>query len=151
MSYLALKFVFSFKSRLIFKRFYCFCMFANKRFINTGAYISKSKRGWNAKPSGYHFYVKTKMLDFHICMTPFFINNQKFKQSPRKSNLFNSLPGQTRDKNQTIHCENRLKPFFCIGNLREMLTFGLISSKVCIAYSRFPCNKLWQRLECLNN
>ena len=46
--------------------------------------------------------------------------------------------------------ENRLKSFFCIGNLREMLTFGLVSSKVCITYSRCPCNKLWRRLECLN-
>ena len=39
-----------------------------------------------------------------------------------------------------MHCENRLKLFFCIGNLREMLTFGLVSSKVCIRYSRCPCN-----------
>ena len=31
-----------------------------------------------------------------------------------------------------------------------MLTFGLFSSKVCITYSRCPCNKLWRRLECLN-
>ena len=31
-----------------------------------------------------------------------------------------------------------------------MLTFGLVSSKVCITYSRYPCNKLWRRLECLN-
>ena len=31
-----------------------------------------------------------------------------------------------------------------------MLTFELASSKVCITYSRCPCNKLWRRLECLN-
>ena len=31
-----------------------------------------------------------------------------------------------------------------------MLTFGLVSSKVCITYSRCPCNKLWRCLECLN-
>ena len=36
-----------------------------------------------------------------------------------------------------------------MGNLREMLTFGLFSSKICIAYSRCPCNKLWRRLESL--
>ena len=29
-----------------------------------------------------------------------------------------------------------------------MLTFGLVNSKVCITYSRCPCNKLWRRLEC---
>ena len=31
-----------------------------------------------------------------------------------------------------------------------MLTFGLASSKVCITYSRCPCKKPLQRLECLN-
>ena len=31
-----------------------------------------------------------------------------------------------------------------------MLTFVLVSSKVCIKYSRCPCNKLWWRWECLN-
>ena len=31
-----------------------------------------------------------------------------------------------------------------------MLTFGLVSSKVCITYTRYPCNKLWRRLECLD-
>ena len=31
-----------------------------------------------------------------------------------------------------------------------MLTFALVSSKVCVTYSRRPCNKLWRRLECLN-
>ena len=31
-----------------------------------------------------------------------------------------------------------------------MLTFGIASLKVCITYSRCPCNKLWRRLECLN-
>ena len=31
-----------------------------------------------------------------------------------------------------------------------MLIFGLISSKVCITYSRCTCNKLWWRLESLN-
>ena len=30
-----------------------------------------------------------------------------------------------------------------------MFAFGLVSSKVCITYSRCPCNKLWRRLECL--
>ena len=31
-----------------------------------------------------------------------------------------------------------------------MLTFGFASSKVCITYTRCPCNKLWRRLECLD-
>ena len=31
-----------------------------------------------------------------------------------------------------------------------MVTFGPVNSKVCIAYSRCPCNKLWRRSECLN-
>ena len=31
-----------------------------------------------------------------------------------------------------------------------MLTFGFVSSKLRIIYSRCPCNKLWQSLECLN-
>ena len=42
------------------------------------------------------------------------------------------------------------KPFLCIGNLREMLTFGVVSSKVCITYSRCPCIELWQCSECLD-
>ena len=64
-----MKFVFFLKSRLIFKRFYCFCMFVNRHFTNMGAYISKSKRCYNAKPSAYYFYMKTKIsLDFHICI-----------------------------------------------------------------------------------
>ena len=32
-----------------------------------------------------------------------------------------------------------------------MLTFGLVSSKVCIIYSRCACNKLWRSLECLHH
>ena len=44
----------------------------------------------------------------------------------------------------------KTKIIFCIGNLRGMLTFGLVSSKVCSTYSRCPCNKLWQYLECSN-
>ena len=43
-----------------------------------------------------------------------------------------------------------LKPFSCIGNLRAMLTFGLVSSKVCITYSRCYCNKLWRSSKYLN-
>ena len=35
-----------------------------------GAYISKSKRCYNAEPSAYYFYVKTKIwLHFHICIS----------------------------------------------------------------------------------
>ena len=85
--------------------------------------------------------------------TPFFISNQKFKRSPGKSLIFkqflNNLPGRTKDEHQTIHCEKRLEPFFCLGNLREMLTFGFFSSKVYITYSRCLCNKLWRCLESL--
>ena len=69
-SYLPANFVFFLKSRPIFKRFYCFCMFVNKHFTNTGAYISKSKRCQNGKPSAYYFHIKTKIsLDFHICIS----------------------------------------------------------------------------------
>ena len=54
----------------IFKIFYCFCMFANKRFINTGAYISNSKRFYNAKTWAHYFYVRRKiLLNFHICIS----------------------------------------------------------------------------------
>ena len=31
-----------------------------------------------------------------------------------------------------------------------MLTFGHVSLKVCITYSRCSCNKLWRRSACLN-
>ena len=34
--------------------------------------------------------------------------------------------------------KKRLKPFFCIAKLREMVTFGPVNSKVCVAYSRCP-------------
>ena len=45
-------------------------MFVDKHFINRGAYISKSKRCCNAKPSAYSFYMKTKMLlNFYICIS----------------------------------------------------------------------------------
>ena len=70
LSYFPVKFLFFLKSRLIFKRFYCLCMFLNKHFIKTGAYISKSKRCWNAKLSVYYLYVKTKTsLDLYICIS----------------------------------------------------------------------------------
>ena len=38
-----MKFVFSLKSRLIFKRFCCFCMFVNKHLINAGTCNSECK------------------------------------------------------------------------------------------------------------
>ena len=86
-----------------------------------------------------------------------YINNQKFKTiAPKISNLLNNFKTicrseqGTKIKTKTIHCENRLKPFFCIVKLREMLTFGLVKSKVCIAYSRCSCNKPWRSSECLN-
>ena len=45
-------------------------MFANKQFIYTDAYISKSKQCYNAKPSAYYFYLKAKIyLDFYICIS----------------------------------------------------------------------------------
>ena len=41
-------------------------MFVNKHFINTGAYISKSKRFYDAKSLAY-FYITTKIpLNFGI-------------------------------------------------------------------------------------
>ena len=53
----------------LFNIFYCFCMFVNKHFVYSGAYISKSKQCQNAKPSVYYFYVNMKILiDFHICI-----------------------------------------------------------------------------------
>ena len=33
------------------KVYFCFFIFVNKHFVNKGAYISKSKRCYNAKPS----------------------------------------------------------------------------------------------------
>ena len=45
-------------------------MFVNKHFINTGAYISKSKWCYNGKPNGIFFYMKTKIpLNFPICIS----------------------------------------------------------------------------------
>ena len=45
-------------------------MFVNKHFIILGVHISKSKRCYNAKPSAYYFYVKTKLsVDFRICIS----------------------------------------------------------------------------------
>ena len=68
---LPVKFVIFFiKNRLIFKIFHFFCMFVNKHFINTGAYISKSKWCYNGKPNGIFFYMKTKIpLNFPICIS----------------------------------------------------------------------------------
>ena len=65
-----MKCVFVLKSRVIFKIFYGLCMFVNKHFINTGAYIWKSKRFYNAKPSACYFYMRTKIpLNFRICIS----------------------------------------------------------------------------------
>ena len=73
------EFVFFLKSRLIFKRFYCFSMFVNKHFTNTGSYISKCKQCQNEKPSAYYFNVKTKIsLDFHICISVPLIADNNF-------------------------------------------------------------------------
>ena len=65
--YLPVKFVFFLKISLIFKGFYCFCMFVNKRFTNTGEHILKSKWCQNVKPLAYYFCIRSKIsLDFHI-------------------------------------------------------------------------------------
>ena len=62
-----MKFVFFQKSRLVFKIFYCFCIFVNKHFINTGVFIFKTKRCHNAKPSTYYFYMRINiLLNFRI-------------------------------------------------------------------------------------
>ena len=45
-------------------------MFAKKHFRYSGAHNSKSKCCYNAKPSPYYFYVKTKIpIDFYICIS----------------------------------------------------------------------------------
>ena len=45
-------------------------MFVNKHFIDTGVYISKSKRSYKAKTSAYYSYVRTKTpLNFPICIS----------------------------------------------------------------------------------
>ena len=57
-------------SRLLFNIFYCFCVFVKNISHVSCAYIWKGKRGYNAKPSAYYFYVKTKIsVDFCICIT----------------------------------------------------------------------------------
>ena len=42
-------------------------MFVNKHFINKGAYISKTKRCYNVKPSVYSFYMRIKIL-LNLCI-----------------------------------------------------------------------------------
>ena len=45
-------------------------MFVDKHFINTGAYISKSKRCYNEKPSAHYFCMRMKIpLNFNICIS----------------------------------------------------------------------------------
>ena len=45
-------------------------MFVNKHFMKTGACISQSKQFYNAKPSAYYFYMRTKiLLNFGICVS----------------------------------------------------------------------------------
>ena len=72
------------KSRLIFKIFYCFCMFVNKHFINRGAYISKSKQYHNVKTSEYYFHMRAKIpLNFCIwCICVPLILVEKFGENP---------------------------------------------------------------------
>ena len=44
-------------------------MFVNEHLINTGAYASKSKGCYNAKPLACYFYIRTKIpLNFYICI-----------------------------------------------------------------------------------
>ena len=104
-------------------------------------------------PYGWDHFVP-KCLIYLSNIHLFYINNQNLNNRPENlqfmKQFLNNLPERTKDENWTTHCENRLKLFFCIGNLREMLTFGHLSSKVCITYSRCPCNKLWRRLKYLN-
>ena len=66
-----MKFEFSLKTKLLLNIFYCVFIFVNKQFIYiSGAYISKSKQCYNAKPLAYYFFVKMKTLvDFHICIS----------------------------------------------------------------------------------
>ena len=65
-----MKFVFFLRTRLLFNTFYCFCMFVTNTSYILGAYISKSKRCYNAKPLAYNFHLKTKIsVDFHICIS----------------------------------------------------------------------------------
>ena len=49
---------------LIFKRFYCFCMYVSKHFTNTGAYISKSKRCYISVPSRTLYFTEHLQLLF---------------------------------------------------------------------------------------
>ena len=70
MSYLPVKFVLFLKSRLIFKIFYCFCMFVNKHFANLRVYSSRILKNKNTKFSGYYFCMDKNILrDFEICIS----------------------------------------------------------------------------------
>ena len=61
--YLPVKFVFLLKGRLISNIIYCFSIFVSKHFTISNAY----KECYNVKPSGYYFYVKTKIsVNFHV-------------------------------------------------------------------------------------
>ena len=74
----------------------------------------------------------------NIYLHPFFINNQKLKQCPK--NLQFSGANKRRKLNNALRAQ--AKTLFYIGNLREMLTFGLASSNVCFTYSRLSTKQL---------
>ena len=63
--------MFFLKGRLLFNIFYCFCTFINKHFIYTGAYISKGKQCYNAKPLALSFLREDGNIDraFKKCFT----------------------------------------------------------------------------------
>ena len=61
-------------------------MFVSKHFINTGEYISESKRCNNAKPSAYYFYMRKQIFN-----TKYIVNFRKCFAEVEKNVLIYSI------------------------------------------------------------
>ena len=87
--------------------------------------------------------------------TSLFINNQKFKQSPGKSlicqTISKKIAGANKRRKLNHPLREEAKTFFLHSKPKINTHFWTCQFKsVNYVYSRRPCNKLWSRSECLN-
>ena len=109
--------------------------------------ILRKDEYWNNQLAKAIWWIRWPQIKQYT-ITNFFIyvSNQKFKQSVWKSLTCQTISKQFARANKRPKLNNPLRE-----QVKTLFLHGkLVSSKVCITYSRCLCNKLWPRLECLN-
>ena len=107
----------------------------------------------------YNIFVSYELLSEYVWLESyqnrlhlFFINNQKFKQSPRKSLICETISKQFAGANKRPKLNNPLqeqaKTLFLHRKPIRNAHFWTCHFKS--VHPSSPCNKLWQRSECLN-